>query len=83
MSLIPLFHIDPNRPELINFLFGGICEVSFFFSPIVIIFESVPIQKRCRYEYSGESAQAQEFITIRKITLEHATRKLRNQLRIS
>ena len=28
-----------------------------FFSPIVMFYESVPIQIRCRYEYSGESAQ--------------------------
>ena len=47
-----------------------------------MFYESVPIQIRCRYEYFGESAQiAQEFITISKITLEHAARKLRNQLR--
>ena len=59
----------------------------YFFSPIVMFFESVPIQIRCRSEYSGESAQsagiAQEFITISKISIEHAARKLRNQLRIS
>ena len=28
-----------------------------FVSPIVMFYESVPIQIRCRYEYSGESAQ--------------------------
>ena len=51
------------------------------FSPIVMFYKSVQIQIRCRYEYSGESAEiAQEFITISKITLEHAARKLRNQL---
>ena len=54
-----------------------------------MFYESVSIQIRCRYEYSGESAHfygiriAQEFITISKITLEHAARKFRNQLRIS
>ena len=41
----------------------------------------------CRYEYSGNRLHstgiAQEFITISKIALEHATRKLRNQLQIS
>ena len=51
----------PNRHELI-FLFGGrggggIREVSLKNSPIVIFYESVPIQIRCRYEFSGESAQ--------------------------
>ena len=47
----------PNLHELIFFLFGGIREVSFFFSPIVMSYESFLIQIRCRYEYSGESAQ--------------------------
>ena len=58
----------------------------YFFSPIAMLYESVPIQIRCCYEYSGDSAGiAQEFITISKIhvTLEHAARKLRNQSRIS
>ena len=27
----------------------------YFFSPIVMIYESFPIQIRCRYEYLGES----------------------------
>ena len=31
--------------------------IIFFLSPIVMSYESVPIQIRCRYEYSGESAQ--------------------------
>ena len=60
-----------------------------------MLYESVPIQIRCRYEYSGggggggggdrlnSAGIAQEFITISIITLEHAARKLRNQLRIS
>ena len=51
-----------------------------------MLYESVPIQIRCRYEYSGDRLNsagiAQEFITISLITLEHAARKLRNQLRI-
>ena len=54
----------PHRPRLARIamnlffsLFGGIREVSFFSSPIVMLYESVPIQIRCRYEYSGESAQ--------------------------
>ena len=47
----------PNRHELIFFLFGGIREVSLFFSPIVMSYESFPIQIRCHYEYSGKSAQ--------------------------
>ena len=29
----------------------------YFFSPIVMFYESVSIQIRCLYEYSGESAQ--------------------------
>ena len=38
-----------NRQELIFFLFGGIREVSLiFFSPIVMSYESFPIQIRCR-----------------------------------
>ena len=45
-----------------------------------MFFESVLIQIRFRYEYSGESAQfgwnAQEFITLSKITLDHAAIKL-------
>ena len=52
-----------------------------------MLYESVPIQIRCRYEYSGDRLNsagiAQEFITISIITLEHAAQKLRNQLRIS
>ena len=47
----------PNRHELIFYLFGGIREVSLFFSPIVMFYESFPTQIRFRYEYSGESAQ--------------------------
>ena len=56
-------------------------------SPIVMFYESVLIQIRCRYEYSGNRLNsagiAQEFITISIISLEHAARKLKNQLRIS
>ena len=51
-----------------------------------MFYESVPIQIRCRYEYSGDRLNsagiAQEIITISIRTLEHAARKLRNQLRI-
>ena len=59
----------------------------YFFSPIVMFYESVPIQIRFCYEYSGESAQfgwncARIHYDLR-ITLDHAARKLRNQLRIS
>ena len=53
----------------------------------MMLYESVPIQIRCRYEYSGESAQfgwnCTRINLISIITLEHAARKLRNQLRIS
>ena len=56
----------------------------YFFSPIVMFYELAPIQIRFRYEYSGESAEiAQELTTISKIILDHAARKLKNQLRIS
>ena len=53
----------PNRHELVYSYSGGgggggIREVSLNkISPIVMFYESVPIQIRCRYEYSGESAQ--------------------------
>ena len=60
-ALIPLFHTgheSPESPRIDFFLFGGIREVSLFlFSPIVMFYKSVSIQIRCRYEYSGESAQ--------------------------
>ena len=71
----------PNRHELLFLLFGGggIREVSLIFSPIVMFYESVPIQIRCLYEYSGNRLNsagiAQEFITISKLTLEHGVRK--------
>ena len=59
----------------------------YFFSPIVMSYESFPIQIGCRYEYSEESAQfglnRTRIHYDLKITLEHAARKLRNQLRIS
>ena len=66
-SFIPLFHTgheSPESPRIDFFSYsgggggGGIREVSlYFFSPIVMSYESFPIQIRCRYEYSGESAQ--------------------------
>ena len=65
--LIPLFHTgheSPESPRIDFFLIRGgggggrgIREVSLFFSPIVMSYESFPIQIRCRYEYSGQSAQ--------------------------
>ena len=64
ISVIPLFntgHESPEPPRIDFFLIrggGGIREGSLnFFSPIVMFYESVPIQIRCRYEYSGESAK--------------------------
>ena len=57
-----------------------------FFSPIVMFYESVPIQydvvTNIRGNRLNSAGIAEEFITISKITLEHASRKLRNQLRI-
>ena len=54
----------PHRPRISRiatnwffFLFGGFVRCHYFFSPIVMFYESVTIQIRCRYEYSGESAQ--------------------------
>ena len=46
-----------NRHELIFIDSGGFVWFLNFFSPIVMFFETVPMQIRCRYEYSGESAQ--------------------------
>ena len=84
--LIPLLHTDhesPEPPRIDFFLFGGFVRFHYFFSNLDV-YESVPIQIRCRFEYLGESAGiAQEFITISELTLEHAARKLRSQLRIS
>ena len=57
--LIPLLHTDhesPERHELIFFIRGDSWGF-IVFSPIVMSYESFPIQIRCRYEYSGESAQ--------------------------
>ena len=58
---IPLFHTGHESPELprIDFLlirgdsWGFIKKIS----PIVMVYESVPIQIGFRHEYSGESAQ--------------------------
>ena len=36
---------------------GGFMSFNYFFSPIVMFYEPVPIQIRCCYEYSGESVQ--------------------------
>ena len=84
----------PNRPRIARiatnwfFLFGGIREVSlFFFLPSWCSTS----QSRFRYDVVtnirgnrlNSAGIAQEFITISKITLEHAAWKLRNQLRIS
>ena len=52
-------------------------------SPIVMFYESVPIRIRCVTNIRGNAGIAQEFITISKITLEHAARKIRNQLQIN
>ena len=56
-----------------------------FFSPIVIIYESrfrYDVVTNIRGNRLNSAGIAQEFITIGKITLEHAARKFRNQLRI-
>ena len=59
--LIPLFHTgyeSRESPRIDFLLIGGVREVSLKKnSQIVMLYESVPIQIRCRYEYSGGSAQ--------------------------
>ena len=95
ISFAPVFSFiyeSPESPRIV-FLFysggggGGFVRFHYFFSPIVMFYESVPIQIRCRYDYSGNRLNsagiAQEFNTISKTTLEHAAWKLRNHLRIS
>ena len=61
ISIIPLFHTDHESLESprIEFLliWGGFVRFHYFFSPIVMFYESVSIQIRFRYEYTGESAQ--------------------------
>ena len=78
----------PNRHELIFYLFGGIREVSLKNIPQSWCSTS---QSRFRYDVGTNirgdrlnwAGIAKEFITISIIKLEHAARKLRNQLRIS
>ena len=57
-GIIHTGHESPESPR-IDFLLirGDSWGFIIFFSPIVIFYESVPIQIRFRYEYSGESAQ--------------------------
>ena len=81
-----------NRTDRHKLIFliqgGGIREVSLFFSPIVMFYTS---QSRFRYDVItnipgnrlNSAGIAKECITISKITLEHAARKLRKPLRIS
>ena len=67
-QIIPLFHTgheSPESPRIDFFSYsgggggggGGFVRFHYFFYPIVMSYESFPIQIRCRYEYSGESAQ--------------------------
>ena len=59
--VIPLFHTgheSPESPRIDFFLIrGDSWGFIIFFAPIVMSYESSPIQIRCRYEYAGESAQ--------------------------
>ena len=92
--LIPLFHTGHESPESprIDFLIrggggGGFVRFhSIFFSnrdvPRVSP-DSDTVSLNIRGNRLNSAGMAQEFITISKITLEHATRKLRNKLRIS
>ena len=90
-QVIPLFHTgheSPESPRIGFFQFGGIREVSFnFFSNRDVIRVSRDSDRMSLRIFGGIGSHsagiAQEFITISKITLEHAARKLRNQLRIS
>ena len=87
--LIPLLHTDHESPEppRIDFFIRGVREVSLFF------LQSWRSTSQSRFRYDvvmnirgnrlNSAGIAQEFITISEITLEHAARKLRNQLRIS
>ena len=59
--VVRLYTPIPHRPRIpesprIDFLLIGGDSLGFinFFSPIVMVYESVPIQIRFRYEYSGE-----------------------------
>ena len=81
----------PNRHELIFYLFGGIGEVSLKkFSNRDVLRVSPDSDTMSLRIFGGggggrlnSAGIAQEFITISIITLEHAARKFRNQLRIS
>ena len=83
----------PNRHELISYLYGGIREVSLKKISNRDVLRVSPDSDTMSLRIFGgggggggrlnSAGIAQEFITISKITLEHAARKLRNQLRIS
>ena len=80
----------PHRPLIatIFFLFGGIHEVplNFFLQSWCSTSQSRfrnDVVTNIRGNRINSAGIAQAFITISKITLEHAARKLRNQLRIS
>ena len=78
-----------NRHETIFLsLFRGIREVSLFFFSKRDALRASPDSDTMSLRIFGgnrlnSAGFAQEFITISKITLEHATRKLRNQLQYS
>ena len=66
--------IATNRFFIVS---GGFVRFHQFFSPIMMFYESIPIQIRCRYDFSGESAQfgwnrAKFSLGLAKKTIEHA-----------
>ena len=78
----------PNRHELFFSLFGGTRGVSLIFFSKRDALRASPDSDTMSLRIFGgnrlnSAGFAQEFTTISEITLEHATRKLRNQLRIS
>ena len=95
MAFIPLFHTGHESPESprIYFLLGGgggggfVRFRQFIFSNRYVIRGRPDSDTMLLRIFGGNRRNsagiAQEFITISKITLEHAARKLRNQSRIS
>ena len=88
VCVIPLFHTGHESPRIDFFLIRG---DSWGFNNFVL--QSWCSTSRSRFRYDvvtnirrnrlNSAGIAQEFITISKTTLEHAARKLRDQLRIS
>ena len=91
MPLIPLFHTgheSRQSPRIVFFIdSGGFVRFHlFFFSNHNVLRVSPDSDTMSLRIFGGNRLNsagiAQEFITINKITLEHAARKVRNQVRI-